>query len=72
MCLDIQLNADQSASDGLNIRLELKSGKLVNLVQDCLSHLRMVYDLSNLLGIHVVKMMPLELSLLLNLTGNII
>ena len=44
----------------------------MNLIKNCLTHLREVYDLAYLLSIHIIKVMPLELSFLLNLAGNLI
>lgn len=44
----------------------------MNLIQNCLAHLREVDDLTDLLSIHVVEMVPLKLSLFLDLASNVV
>ena len=42
----------------------------MDLAENDLTHLREVHDFSNLLRIHIIKVMPLELSFLFDLSGD--
>lgn len=71
MGLKVDFNPDQGSRDGLYIGLKLEAGELVDLIQDCLAHFGDVDDLADLLRIHVIKVVPLELRLLLDLARNV-
>lgn len=68
----IKLNPYQGASDWLDVGFKLEARKLVDLIQDSLTHLGEADNVTNLMGIHVVKVVPLELGLLLNLASNVV
>ena len=68
--LQIKLNSYKRPSYWLNVCLKFKSRELVYLIQDNLAHLREAYYLSDLLRVHIIKVVPLELSLLFNFTRN--
>ena len=69
---EIKLNPYQGASDWLDVGFKLESGELMDLIQDCLAHLWEADNVTNLMSIHVVEVMPLELGFLLNLASNVI
>lgn len=69
---DVKLDTNQSARDGLNVSFKLKAWQLMDLVQDGLAHLWIVDNFANLLSVHVVEVMPLELRLLFDFAGDII
>lgn len=66
--LQVKFNSHQSSRDRLDISLELEPRELVDLIEDDFAHLREVDNLSDLLSVHIIEMMPLELSFLLNLS----
>ena len=72
MCLQIKLDPDQGASKWLYISFQLKARELMYLIQNGFAHFWKVDDLSNLLCVHVVKVLPLELGFLFNLACNVI
>lgn len=72
MCLEIEFNANESPRHWLHIRFQLKTWELVDLVQNSLSQLWKPDYFSDLLGVHLIKVMPLELCFLFNLSSNLL
>jgi len=68
----VKLNTHQGASDGLYVSLKLKPGQLVDLVENGLAHLGEVDHLTNLLRIHIVEVVPLELRFFLYLASDVL
>ena len=62
--LHIQLDPHQGARDRHYVSFEFETWKFVDLVQNSFTHLRVVDDLADLLGVHVVEMVPLKLCFL--------
>jgi hypothetical protein len=76
LCLPLEIrsdgkfNFDDTASYWLNICLEFKAWELMYKFVDDFAHLRELDYLSNLLGAHVIEVLPSELLLLFNLPEN--
>ena len=68
----VELNTNQGACDRLDVGFKFEAGGLMDLVQDRLPHLREVYDLTYLLRVHVIEVLPLELGFLLDFSGNVL
>ena len=69
---EVQLYPYQGACDRKDVGFKLEAGELVDLVKNCLAHLWEVDDFTDLLRVHIIEVVPLELSLFLDLTSDII
>jgi len=71
MCSQVKLNSYEGSCEWLDVGFEFKSRELVDLVENNFAHFGEADNLAELLSRHVIKVVPLELGFLLNLTGYI-
>ncbi len=67
----VKFDSNQGPCNWLHIGFKLKAREFVDLVKNGLAHFREVDDLTDLLSIHIVEVMPLKLGLLLYLSSYI-
>ena len=68
----VDFDLHKSSCQWLHVCFELKAWEPVDLIQYSLAHLWKIDNLSNLLGTHLIEVMPLELCLLLNFTSDVV
>lgn len=70
MSFKVQLDSDECSSHWLNVSFQLKTWEFMNLIENYFTHFREANYFTDLLRIHVVKVMPLELRFLFDLAGD--
>ena len=68
----VDFDLHKGSCQRLHVCFKLKAWEPVDLIQHSLAHLREINNLANLLGTHLIKVMPLELCLFLYFTSDVV